>query len=154
MRMSSTIIMLYFPHFFYLPSGSNDWKTLRACSDGDSGPTRDISCEDTASSFTNSRSYIKTQGRSVLSVSVAMWNVLHRLNHPCVCKCEHLFDLKSECFPMSVASGRSMKAVMTDHARRQAEKSDFWFRIKRRQENTHKMCWQESKDGRGCVDQR
>lgn len=35
--------------FFYLPSGSNDWKTLLACSDGDSGPTRDISCEDTAS---------------------------------------------------------------------------------------------------------
>lgn len=30
--------------FFYLPSGSNDWKTLLACSDGDSGPTRDISC--------------------------------------------------------------------------------------------------------------
>ena len=26
-----------------LPSGSNDWKTLLACSDGDSGPTRDIS---------------------------------------------------------------------------------------------------------------
>lgn len=38
------------PHYYYydtnacpLPSGSNDWKTLRACSDGDSGPTRDIS---------------------------------------------------------------------------------------------------------------
>lgn len=29
--------------FCSLPSGSNDWKTLRACSDGDSGPTRDIS---------------------------------------------------------------------------------------------------------------
>lgn len=46
-----------------------------------------------------------------------------------------------------------MKAVITDHARRQAEelpeKSDFWFRIKRRKENAHKMCWQESKDHRG-----
>lgn len=30
-----------------IPSGSNDWKTLLACSDGDSGPTRDISCGDT-----------------------------------------------------------------------------------------------------------
>lgn len=28
---------------YQVPSGSNDWKTLRACSDGDSGPTRDIS---------------------------------------------------------------------------------------------------------------
>lgn len=28
---------------FPLPSGSNDWKTLLACSDGDSGPTSDIS---------------------------------------------------------------------------------------------------------------
>lgn len=35
--------------FFYLPSGSNDWKTLLACSDGDSGPTRDISCGETDS---------------------------------------------------------------------------------------------------------
>lgn len=35
-------------YIFFLPSGSNDWKTLLACSDGDSGPTRDISCEDTA----------------------------------------------------------------------------------------------------------
>lgn len=33
--------------YFYLPSGSNDWKTLLACSDGDSGPTRDISCGET-----------------------------------------------------------------------------------------------------------
>lgn len=32
-----------------LPSGSNDWKTLLACSDGDSGPTRDISYRETAS---------------------------------------------------------------------------------------------------------
>lgn len=29
-----------------LPSGSYDWKTLLACSDGDSGPTRDISYGD------------------------------------------------------------------------------------------------------------
>lgn len=28
---------------YCVPSGSNDWKTLRACSDGDAGPTRDIS---------------------------------------------------------------------------------------------------------------
>lgn len=31
-----------------LPSGSNDWKTLLACSDDDSGPTRDISYRETA----------------------------------------------------------------------------------------------------------
>lgn len=31
-----------------LPSGSNDWKTLLACSDGDSGPTRDISYREVA----------------------------------------------------------------------------------------------------------
>lgn len=32
----------------YLPSGSNDWKTLLACSGGDSGPTSDISYWETA----------------------------------------------------------------------------------------------------------
>lgn len=32
-----------------LPSGSKDWKTLLACSDGDSGPTRDISYRETGS---------------------------------------------------------------------------------------------------------
>lgn len=35
-----------------------------------------------------------------------LWDLEHSpLNRPCVCKCEDLFDLKSECFPISVAFG-------------------------------------------------
>lgn len=45
--------------FFYLPSGSNDWKTLLACSDGDSGPTRDISCGETDSNKITGRKEVK-----------------------------------------------------------------------------------------------